>query len=84
MIIRALIDERRTMNPAEATTFIIPYDLSLDSAFYKHCNKDHSHTCFDFRKCPLAPQVGTLLQESPWYQRHKVCMCHSELLQPAI
>ena len=67
---RALRDHRRTLNPAEATTFIIPYDLASDVAYYKTCAKS-SGTCFDFRKCPLAPTVEKLLQESVWFKRNK-------------
>lgn len=67
---RALRDHRRTMNPAEASTFLIPYDMASDVAYYKRCAKSEG-TCFDFRKCPLAPTVDKLLHESPWYHRHK-------------
>jgi hypothetical protein len=66
---RWLKDARRTFDPAKATTFIIPYDLATDAAYYKHCAKNKDNKCFDFRKCPLAPQVESLLQSSQWYQR---------------
>ena len=36
---RALRDMRRTLDPNEATTFIIPYDFATDSAYYKQCQK---------------------------------------------
>jgi hypothetical protein len=68
---RWIKDPRRTFNPADATTFIIPYDLATDSAYYRHCAKNKEHKCFDFRKCPLAPRVEELLRKSPWYQRHE-------------
>ena len=48
---RMLKDPRRTLNPDDATTFFIPYDLAQDAAYYKHCAKNKDHKCFDFRKC---------------------------------
>lgn len=65
---RALKDPRRTLDPAKATSFLVPYDFASDCAFYKNCAKSNG-VCYDFRKCPLAPQVESLLLESPWYQR---------------
>lgn len=67
---RWMKDPRRTLNPADATTFIIPYDLATDAAYYRHCAKNKEHKCFDFRKCPMAPEVEKLLSESPWFQRN--------------
>jgi hypothetical protein len=32
---RALIDPRRTLDPAMATTFFIPYDFGMDAAFFE-------------------------------------------------
>lgn len=66
---RVLQDARLTLNPAEATTFFIPYDFAADSAFYKACGKSNG-ICFDFRKCPLAPTVESLLKESIWFRRN--------------
>ena len=63
---RAVKDPRRTLDPSKATTFIIPYDFASDVAFMTQRPK---HVSFDFRKCPLAPQVTKLLQESEWFQR---------------
>ena len=65
---RALKDPRRTLDPNQATTFIIPYDLASDSAYYKKCGKS-SGICYDFRRCPLAPSVESLLQASPYFRR---------------
>jgi len=65
---RILRDPRRTFDPAKATTFVIPYDLGLDAAYYKRCVKSTGR-CYDFRRCPLAPQVEELLRASPWFQR---------------
>jgi hypothetical protein len=65
---RALKDPRRTLNPADATSFLVPYDFASDCAFYKNCAKS-SGVCYDFRKCPLAPEVESLLAASPWFQR---------------
>lgn len=67
---RAMKDHRRTHDPSKATTFLIPYDLASDVAYYKKCAKSQG-VCFDFRRCPLAPSVETLLLESPWYHRHQ-------------
>jgi Exostosin family len=66
---RALKDPRRTLDPSEATTFVIPYDFASDAAYYKSCAKSTGKICYDFRKCPLAPRVEELLVASPWYQR---------------
>lgn len=66
---RALKDPRRTLDPSKATTFIIPYDLATDAAYYKNCSRS-SEICFDFRKCPLAPTVNELVLKSPWYKRN--------------
>ena len=68
---RLLKDPRRTLDPTNATTFFVPYDLASDAAYYKLCAKNKDHKCFDFRKCPLSPRVHELLLESPWWKRHK-------------
>jgi hypothetical protein len=65
---RALKDPRRTLDPEEATSFLIPYDFATDAAYYKNCARS-SGVCYDFRKCPLAPDVEALLQESTYFQR---------------
>ena len=65
---RALKDHRRTLDPSIATSFLIPYDFASDSAYYKDCVRS-SGVCYDFRRCPLAPEVEQLLQKSQWYQR---------------
>eukprot|EP01032_Pedospumella_encystans_P010716 gene10716-12502_t len=67
---RALKDPRRTLDPSKATSFIIPYDFGSDCAFYKNCAKSNG-VCYDFRKCPLAPQVESLLLESEWFKRNQ-------------
>lgn len=67
---RALRDPRRTTDPSKATTFIIPYDLATDAAYYKKCARSEG-ICYDFRKCPLAPTVIDLLKASPWFQRKR-------------
>lgn len=66
---RALKDPRRTLDPSKATTFIIPYDLASDAAYYKKCARSDG-ICYDFRKCPLAPTVSELLKASPWHARN--------------
>ena len=65
---RALRDPRRTLDPSKATTFIIPYDIATDAAFYKKCARSDG-ICYDFRKCPLGPLVSDLLKASPWFRR---------------
>jgi len=67
MFNRALKDPRRTMDPSKATSFIIPYDFANDVAFMRYCGKN---ICFDFRKCPLAPQITSLLENSIWFKRN--------------
>jgi xyloglucan galactosyltransferase MUR3 len=67
---RAMSDPRRTMDPSLATTFIIPYDFANDCAYYKRCNNNVNNTCFDFRKCPLAPSVESLLLKSEFFRRN--------------
>ena len=66
---RALKDPRRTLDPSKATTFIVPYDIASDAAFYKNCAKSEG-VCYDFRRCPLAPTVNELLKASPWHLRN--------------
>jgi hypothetical protein len=66
---RALKDKKRTLDPAEATSFLIPYDFASDCAYYKKCAKT-AGVCYDFRKCPLAPKVEELLLKSPWFMRN--------------
>jgi hypothetical protein len=65
---RALKDPRRTLDPSKATTFLIPYDIAFDAAFYKKCPRG---ACFATHKCPSAPSVNALLKASPWYARNK-------------
>ncbi len=65
---RALKDHRRTLDPARATSFIIPYDFASDSAYYKNCARTLG-VCYDFRKCPSAPDVEELLSRSKWFKR---------------
>ena len=67
---RLLKDPRRTLNPNEATTFFIPYDFSNDCAYYKKCSKTASNSCFDFRKCPLAPKLEILLNNSKYFHKN--------------
>ena len=60
---RALKDPRRTLNPAEATTFFIPYDFASDCAYYKEAGKLKGKSGnIVLRKCPLAKKVGGLLK----------------------
>lgn len=69
IVARAMKDPRRTLDPEEATTFVIPYDLAGDAATYIGCPKNKNTTCYDFLKCPTAPRVGELLAESKYYRR---------------
>lgn len=67
---RALKDPRRTLNPEEATTFFLPYDIASDAAKYQGCPKNTSKTCYDFNRCILAPKVEKMLLASPYYHRN--------------
>jgi hypothetical protein len=67
---RALRDPRRTLDPEEATTFFLPYDIASDAAKYQGCPKNTSKTCYDFNKCVLAPKVEKMLLASPYYRRN--------------
>lgn len=62
---RALVDPRRTMDPAEATTFLLPYDFGLDACFRQDNGKMRK------ANCPLAEKVVQRLQASPYYQKSK-------------
>jgi len=68
MFNRALRDPRRTKDPSEATTFIIPYDFASDVAYMSQ--RPNNNVGFDFRKCPLGPTVTDLLSKSPYFQRN--------------
>lgn len=68
---RILTDPRRTLDPSKATSFFIPYDFANDCAFYRKCGKNLENKCFDFRKCPTAPLVETLLAKSPYFKKLK-------------
>ena len=61
---------RRTRDPAKATTFLIPYDFASDVAFFANCPKHKELVCFQFRKCPLAQEVESMLLSSYWYRRN--------------
>lgn len=66
---RLLKDIRRTLDPSKAITFFIPYDIATDCAYYKNCVKRNG-VCYDFRKCPLAPKVESLLQKSSYMTKN--------------
>jgi len=61
---RALIDPRRTLNPAEATTFFIPFDIGMHIAFLE------SNGRMRRSGCPLAEQVERRLSELPYFKRN--------------
>ena len=67
MFNRALKDPRRTVDPALATTFIIPFDFASDAAYFAQTGPHHLEMIT--RKCPLGSLVSSLLIKSPWFQR---------------
>lgn len=67
---RSLVDHRRTWDPAQATTFIIPYDFTSDVAYHATCPHTNT-TCYNTRKCPNTARVKRALEASPWFQRHR-------------
>ena len=67
---RALIDHRRTWDPAQATTFIIPYDFTSDVGYHATCPLTPT-TCYNIRKCPSTARVTQALEESPWFRRYQ-------------
>lgn len=59
---RALIDKRRTMDPMEANSFLIPFDIGMHAAFFEqHGRMRKTH-------CPLAPLVVERLKQSPFFK----------------
>lgn len=60
---RALIDPRRTLNPAEATSFFIPFDIGMHIAFLEGNGRMRRSGC------PLAEQVERRLNELPYFKR---------------
>jgi xyloglucan galactosyltransferase MUR3 len=57
---------RRTLDPNQASLFIIPYDLALDGSVDKK-------TCKNKRQCSpgLAPRLSKYLLQSPYFARHQ-------------
>ena len=67
---RALMDgKRRTLNPLLATSFLIPYDLATDAAYFRVNPKDGASKQFDLRKCKQFPEVEKLLLASEFFLR---------------
>ncbi|KAJ1429678.1 exostosin family-domain-containing protein [Ochromonadaceae sp. CCMP2298] len=62
---RALLDPRRTLDPAQASSFLIPYDIGMDACFFE------SHGRMRKTECPLAPEALRLLSASPYFQAHQ-------------
>jgi len=60
---RALLDPRRTLDPAKATSFFIPFDLGMHTAFLE------SNGRMRRSNCPSAPLVIKRLNESAWFRR---------------
>ena len=58
---RALIDPRRTLNPTEAVSFLIPYDFGMDATFFETNGRMRK------TQCPLADSVLKLLKASPYF-----------------
>lgn len=60
---RLLESEHRTLNPAEATLFFIPYDLGMDASTRS------SDGGLVQTNCPKVKSVMDLLHNSPYFQR---------------
>ena len=58
---RALLDPRRTMDPENATSFLIPYDFGMDATFFE-TNGRMRRT-----GCPLAAEALKLLNSSKYF-----------------
>ena len=65
MYYRALKDPRRTLDPEQATSFLIPYDLASDCGQFR---KNH-HALSMIEYCPRGPEVIRLLESSPYFNR---------------
>ena len=63
-------DPRRTLNPEEATTFIISYDTHMDAMTYTKPDGQQERSFFDGTS-DFAPEVAELLQASPYFQRNQ-------------
>ena len=61
---RALRDPRRTLNPEEATTFFIPFDIGMHTAFLEANGRMRRSGC------PLVDQVDKRLHDMPYFQRN--------------
>ena len=68
MYSRLLSDPRRTFQPEEATTFIIPYDLYADSVTVPKPNGKKAVSYAEGRS-NLAPDVLTFLRASPYFRK---------------
>ena len=60
---RALIDPRRTLNPEEATSFFIPFDVGMHTAFLEANGRMRKSNC------PLLPDVEDRLNQLPYFKR---------------
>ena len=61
---RALLDPRRTLDPSEATTFFIPFDIGMHICFLEANGRMRRSGC------PLADDVQARLNQLPYF-RHK-------------
>mmetsp|Transcript_18931 Transcript_18931/g.31626 ORF Transcript_18931/g.31626 Transcript_18931/m.31626 type:complete len:501 (+) Transcript_18931:158-1660(+) len=61
---RLLNDYRRTLDPAEATAFFIPYDMGFDAAIKKDSAKIRP------QGCPHAEAVIALLEDNKYFRRN--------------
>lgn len=60
---RALLDSRRTLDPDEATTFFIPFDLGMHAMFTEKAGRMLRTAC------PLGDTVIKRLEESPYFKK---------------
>ena len=59
---RALIDSRRTLDPEEASTFVIPFDVGMHVAFLEANGRMRRSSC------PLVGAVEAALNEQPYFK----------------
>ena len=66
MYYRALKDPRRTLDPEQATSFLIPYDLATDCAQFRT-----THNVLSMTHCSRGHAIVKLLDSSPYFNRKR-------------
>ena len=70
MYVRALKDPRRTLDPEEATTFLIPYDSHMDAMVLEDGVLRMEWAYYVDGSLGIAPKVHDLLLASPYFRRN--------------